>query len=83
MTTSEKQNVIYFIEKTVTLLANVKNGCYSDNDKLQENLKRLPSLKIWAIENDYLSTIKLYFAQHNFGQTKQFAAVEIGKLILN
>ena len=71
---------IRLINETVTLGANVSDGCTTDYPQYKANLARLEGVKNWAISNDKIQDIRHYFASHNFGQTAQFSATEISKL---
>jgi MinD superfamily P-loop ATPase len=75
-----RTEAIRVINKIITLKANVSNGCYSDKAELDVQVPRLEQIKNWAIENNQLPEFQHYFASKNFGQTCQFAAVEVGKI---
>lgn len=84
MTTLEiRLKAINLIDDIITLKANVVDGCYSDKAELDQKMTRLEGIKNWAVENNELHNIKHYFASHNFGQAKQFAASEISNLFYN
>lgn len=84
MTTLEiRLSAIRVIDTVITLKANVANGCYSDEAKLEVEEKRLAGIKDWAIANNQIQEIRHYFASKNFGQTRQFAAAEISHFFNN
>jgi len=84
MTTQEITTAaIRLINETITLGANVMNGCTTDYPKYKSNLDRMEGIKTWAIANEQIQTIRLYLVQHNFGMNNQFSAREISKLFHN
>jgi len=81
MTTQEIYiSAIRLINRTITLGANVSNGCTTDYPEYKSNLDRMEAVKTWTIENNMIQEVRNYFASHNFGQNAQFSAVEISKL---
>ena len=84
MTTQEIHSAaIRLINETITLGANVTNGCTTDYPKYKSNLERMEAIKTWAIANDKLQDIRHYFASKNFGQNNQFSARTIASIFNN
>lgn len=84
MTTQEiTTTAIRLINETITLGANVMNGCTTDYPKYKSNLDRMTGIKTWAIANEQIQTIRLYLVQHNFGMNKQFSARTIAAIFNN
>jgi len=74
---------IRLIEETCILAANVKNGCYSDQQALDANMARMEGLKLWAIANDKIQEIRHFFAANNFGYNQQFVAANLSTMFNN
>lgn len=83
MTTQEiYTKAISLINQTITLGANVMNGCTTDYPAYKSNLERMEGLKTWAIANDKIQDIRHFLASKNFGNSK-FSAIEISKIFNN
>lgn len=67
------------IDALITLKANVSNGCFSDRAEMVKQESRIEGIKNWAIANNQIQEFKHFFASNNFGQARQFAAVEVSK----
>ena len=79
-TTEIRIEALRVIDSLITLKANVSNGCFSDIPEMVKQEARLEGIKNWAIANNQIQEFKQFFASNNFGQTRQFAAVEISRL---
>lgn len=75
--TEIRMSAIKVINNIITLKTNVKNGCPSSYQELEVQMKRLPQIKQWAIDNDQLQEIRSYFDHKTWGRTNQFSAREI------
>lgn len=83
MTTQEiYTKAISLINETITLGANVMNGCTTDYPKYKSNLDRMEGVKTWAIANDKIQDIRHFLVSKNFGCSK-FSAIEISKIFHN
>jgi len=75
--TEIRMSAIRVINNIVTLKTNLKNGCPTAQEQLEVEIKRLPQIKQWAIENDQLQEIRSYFDHKTWGMTNQFSAREV------
>lgn len=83
MTTQEiYTKAISLINQTITLGANVTNGCTSDYPAYKANMERMESLKTWAIANDKIQDVRHFLASKNFGSSR-FSAQEISTIFNN
>lgn len=57
-----KEKAFYLIAKTITLKANVFNGCPSSREDLEINLKRMPAVKLWFKKNNEVEGLKYYLS---------------------
>ncbi|HET8738063.1 MAG TPA: hypothetical protein VFM69_15840 [Pricia sp.] len=82
-TTDIRIKGLRLIEKVVTLMQNVEDGCFSDKPELDKELPRLQAFKKWAIENDQLQEVKAFMGSKRWGMHRQFAAAEISSIFNN
>jgi hypothetical protein len=75
--TEIRMSAIRVINNIVTLKTNLKNGSPTAQQQLEVEIKRLPQIKQWAIENDQLQEIRSYFDHKTWGMTNQFSAREV------
>jgi hypothetical protein len=72
---------IRVIKNIITLKMNVANGCPSSRTELAIELPRIEKIKVWATNNNELSTITLWLANYNAGQQGNFYKMEIQNLL--
>ena len=61
---------IRVINNTLTLSANVANGCVADKADLEKGLLRVAAIKEWAIANNKIQDLRSYFASKNWAHLK-------------
>lgn len=75
--TKTRIEAIRVIDKAITLICNVDNGCWRDEDDMIAITNRLPKLKEWAIANNQMPAIKNWFSSVNHGMDGRFIATDL------